>query len=453
MPPTDTDPLFSPLPAPPAASPTSARRILIVDDEPGPRMALHVALGEHFEVTEASGGREAIARVAETSYDLVLLDIRMPGMNGFHTLEEIRRLDPPLTVVMFTGVDSVDEVRKSMRLGARYFIPKVQPLSQLLESIHGFIDETAVKRGEARLTEETRRIAEELRQERLTTLPKVWQSDATSCFMHDLSSPLLTIDICQRVLQFEIQNATTDDPALARLHRTIERLGHATTYCRQLATHWRTLHRHAAEFEAVDLAAAVRRASDIALLPPTSLEFIDSPSALILGSPLDLTRLFQNLIANACQAHATRITVGFALTPDGRRVQVRVTDDGEGMSSEVLARIQEANHTTKTEGLGLGMEIVRQIAQVHGASLSFDSRPGAGSVVALDFPHRLSPAFATVNPTTARHRPPPGSPPQIRPLRPRPHCAQTPAHDAGPTPPSQRPTPAPIHHSPPPLRC
>ncbi len=380
-----TDPLFG-HPSPSSAPAAPDRRILIVDDEPGPRTALAIALSDRYQVVEASGGREAVSIAAMQPFDLVLLDICMPDWDGFTTLAKLREADPPLTVLMLTGVDGSAHIRESMRIGARYFIPKAQPLPVLFEAIDSFINETPVKRGEARLAAETRRIAMQQREELKANRPKLWQNDATSCFMHDLSSPLLMIQICLQVLHREINDATQTDPTLARLERTLEHMGKATDYCRQLTTNWRTLHRHTEGFVATDLRQIAATAAEVALLPSTRISFTGAASANVHGSPLDLTRLFQNLITNACQAGARHLTLDIAALADPKRIRVTMTDDGEGMSAERLAALDGPPERSESADNGLGVLIIRQIATAHGASLAYTSTPGVGSRVTLEFP-------------------------------------------------------------------
>ena len=69
-----------------------APRVLIVDDNPEIREIIHILLrGEDFELSEAKNGEEALIKMEKTAYDLVILDIMMPGMDGYHTCMEIRK--------------------------------------------------------------------------------------------------------------------------------------------------------------------------------------------------------------------------------------------------------------------------------------------------------------------------------------------------------------------------
>jgi two-component system, NtrC family, nitrogen regulation response regulator NtrX len=100
-------------------------RILIIDDEAAIRDSLKMILEyEDYEFIGAASGPDGIATVKRESPDLVLLDIKMPGMNGLETLAEIRRLDEALPVAMISGHGTITDAMQATRLGAFDFIEK-----------------------------------------------------------------------------------------------------------------------------------------------------------------------------------------------------------------------------------------------------------------------------------------------------------------------------------------
>jgi DNA-binding NtrC family response regulator len=102
-------------------------QILIVDDEPNVRLMFRTALEPAFAVKEAADGQTAVRAIRERPFDVVLLDLRMPGIDGMETLRLLKdaRADVPVVVVSAHG--SIPDVVEAMRLGAVDFIPK--PLS------------------------------------------------------------------------------------------------------------------------------------------------------------------------------------------------------------------------------------------------------------------------------------------------------------------------------------
>ncbi len=99
--------------------------ILVIDDDEPIRDACRQTLskdGCHVEV--ATDGNEGLRRLKKESYDLILLDIKMPGLSGVEVLEKLKDIDPEAIVVMITGYPSVDSAVQAMKLGAYDYIPK-----------------------------------------------------------------------------------------------------------------------------------------------------------------------------------------------------------------------------------------------------------------------------------------------------------------------------------------
>lgn len=103
-------------------------RILVVDDEPDSVELLQEFLtGKGYEVVTASNGEEALRKVKEERPHLVLLDVRMPGMNGLDVLRKVREFDQEVGVIMVTAVNEEDTGRDALKLGAFDYI--VKPLN------------------------------------------------------------------------------------------------------------------------------------------------------------------------------------------------------------------------------------------------------------------------------------------------------------------------------------
>src|SRR5437773_8015650 len=93
-------------------------RVLVVDDEAGLRRFLVKELSARgFAVEAAGSGEEALRKAAEAIYDVVLLDMKMPGMDGLAALREIRREAPAPEVLILTGQGSVETAVEAMRAG------------------------------------------------------------------------------------------------------------------------------------------------------------------------------------------------------------------------------------------------------------------------------------------------------------------------------------------------
>jgi len=108
------------------------RKILVIDDEQNIRkMLTRVLSPEGFIVKEANNGLEALKRLQEENYSLVLLDLKMPGLNGIETLKKIRKNDLNLPVIMMSAYGSIPEAVEAMKLGALDYLIKPFDIEEL----------------------------------------------------------------------------------------------------------------------------------------------------------------------------------------------------------------------------------------------------------------------------------------------------------------------------------
>jgi two-component system nitrate/nitrite response regulator NarL len=115
-------------------------KLLVVDDHPLFREGISSALkasGKDFDIIQAADAREGI-ELAEGSgdFDAVLLDVALPGMNGFVAIREFRMRCPLLPVIIISALDNASNARRALSAGAAGFIPKSTPTPQVIEALH-----------------------------------------------------------------------------------------------------------------------------------------------------------------------------------------------------------------------------------------------------------------------------------------------------------------------------
>src|SRR5687768_12449365 len=99
-------------------------RILVVDDEPGPREALREILHPKYQVMTAENGPDALRLLNTSPSDLVLLDLKMPGMNGIEVLRAIKETNANVEAIMMTAYASLETIRGAMAYGASGYLIK-----------------------------------------------------------------------------------------------------------------------------------------------------------------------------------------------------------------------------------------------------------------------------------------------------------------------------------------
>jgi putative nucleotidyltransferase with HDIG domain len=113
----------------------NAPRILVVDDELGPREALRMILRDDYEVVTAGNGNQALDYLDSTEFDLVILDIRMPDISGIDLLAKVKKKAPETEVVMITAYASVDTATNALRNGALDYLIKPFEISAVREVV------------------------------------------------------------------------------------------------------------------------------------------------------------------------------------------------------------------------------------------------------------------------------------------------------------------------------
>jgi two-component system, NtrC family, response regulator AtoC len=120
--------------------------ILVVDDDPGIREAFRLVLEEEYELIEAADGPQALRLVHESPVDLVLLDVRLPGMDGIEVLERIKAIDDHIEVVLVTAFQTVRAAVAAMKLGALDYLTKPFDEDEILPLIRRALERRALDR-------------------------------------------------------------------------------------------------------------------------------------------------------------------------------------------------------------------------------------------------------------------------------------------------------------------
>jgi len=107
--------------------------MLLVDDEDDFRTTLANRLKlRKIDVTDAASGNEAIELVRQKSFDVAVIDVKMPGIDGIETLKQIKQLQPAIEIVMLTGHASIESGMEAMKLGAYDYVMKPCDIDELL---------------------------------------------------------------------------------------------------------------------------------------------------------------------------------------------------------------------------------------------------------------------------------------------------------------------------------
>ena len=357
----------------------------MVDDEYGPREPIAFTLGTEFEVDTADRASVALEKIKEHDYAVIILDIRMPEMDGIKALGRIREIDREVSVVMLTGYGTLATAQQAMLGGANQYLRKPPDIEELLAAVRTQAVNTTKRRQEAKTNVATEAMLMRLKEEMSEVEPNLWQGKASVELVHDLANPLTVMIGYAALLREETEtlSALRQDQAgrVAEYASIVER---AAEYCHHLAENWRQASRKIGEFVEVDLGELAEEVKKVIFFSSDQIVIDHSVRAVVRGSKIELARVFQNFFRNALEAESERVTVSFRVTKELSHVVI--SDNGNGMDDRTSAGALGGGFSTKPGGTGLGLRICRHILGAHGAKFAMSSVVGEGTRIEMIFP-------------------------------------------------------------------
>src|SRR5213595_2096357 len=122
--------------------------ILVVDDDAGVRESFRLILEDHYDVLDVADGPQALDTLRSSQMDLVLLDIRLPDMDGIEVLERMQAIDDGVEVIRVTAVKTVRTAVAAMKLGAFDYLTKPFEEDELLQLVRRALDTRSLEREE-----------------------------------------------------------------------------------------------------------------------------------------------------------------------------------------------------------------------------------------------------------------------------------------------------------------
>jgi signal transduction histidine kinase len=372
---------------PAAAPPVGAEKlpVLVVDDEYGPRESIAFSLSAEFEVITAERAREALAKLKARPFSAVVLDIRMPEMDGIRALEELRKIDAHVSVIMLTGYGTLLTAQQAMVAGANQYLRKPPDIAELIDAVRKQTQATRLRRAQAQAAVDAQSMNVALKREIEQNEPQIWQARASVELVHDLNNPLTVVIGYAALVAEEARLVSQRDPEIGRkLLEYAAMVEKAAEYCHHLSENWRLASRQATEFQRVDLVHVAQEVRNVIFFGNVAIQCAGMEEAWVRGSKFELMRVMQNLFKNSLEAGATKLTV--TCTRQGDAIEMALTDNGGGMDPERVKRAMHGGYSSKASGTGLGLSICRHLAGTHGATFALESAVGKGTTVRLVFP-------------------------------------------------------------------
>lgn len=364
-------------------------RILVVDDSPDNVLLVKTILEEEgYDITQADSGYVALAQIDESPPDLVLLDIMMPGMDGYEVTRRIRdnKKLPFIPILLITAHDQPSVV-EGLDLGADDFIRKPVELDELLARVRSLL---RLKHSE----DERNEIARQ-------------REDFVSRLTHDLRTPLVAADRMLTLLKQEALGPIT--PQMEEVFTTMVR---SNQNLLKMVNTLLEVYRYEADrknlnFSLVDMPQLIQeiieelvpmaqeKETEIKIKYGTAVNGTGKTSGLVRGDRLELRRLLTNLVGNAIKFTDNGI-IEIHITEDETRkntggpnwIEIAVADNGAGISEAeqtlLFERFLPGKH--KRSGSGLGLHLCKRITEAHNGTIDVQSVLGKGSVFSVRLP-------------------------------------------------------------------
>ncbi len=389
-------------------------RVLIVDDDAALLDALSDALKLRMRsvaVDTCDSASRALERIGTAEYDAIVVDIKMPGMDGLELLGHIREQQPDTPTILITGHGEHDLAIQALRGGAQDYVQKPIDREYFVGSLRHAIERRRLARmvlEQKQKLEDHARDLEECLEQRTHDVREMYRREAIarrelekttaeleaaqlqrsqliSVIAHDLATPLTTLRGYAELLTRSHISPSVRDRAktvLASETRRMERLVQDLVDNREDPHTGLPVQRAKSDLvaiarEQVETTSALSRQHEITLDGPDRLHaYCDAGR---------IAQVFANLLANAL-THTPGGRIDVHLRREGRNAHVVVRDQGPGIPTESLPSIFEPRvrlHTGRkgntANGAGLGLAIARELVEAHRGRIWADSEPGHGT--------------------------------------------------------------------------
>lgn len=370
------------------------QKILIVDDDPKNLRILEEILSEKYELLNATSGEEALKVLSEQIPDLILLDIMMPGLNGYEVCKRIRsnREFKYTRIILVSGKAMVQERLEGYKAGADDYVTKPFVLDELSAKVAVFMKLTKVERElhdlNTQLEEKIRIRTEQL----LQAERKAFIGIHTAEIAHDMSNPLALINLNLSVLVAKYPA----ESKLVMIRHSVERIVSIIRSILQAGTELDD--KKIKEFSLNEIIESELKLQELDLFfkKQVRVEKVLGDLPLYRAQISHFQRWVGNLIKNSIDAlhgcEQKKILISTKFEQDQLIMQIK--DTGCGISAENLKKIFDPFFTTKSSdsdsgqptGTGLGLPSVKRMLEAYGGSIEFESELGVGTTVTVKLP-------------------------------------------------------------------
>lgn len=366
--------------------------VLVVDDEPGIRSGVVRILRNftvsypfmdddiQFNVLEAATGEEALEMINRKPPAIVLLDNKLPGIQGVEVLEYINSNQLDILVMMITSYASLELAVKATNIGAYDFVPKPFTPQELKSSIENISKHYFLRRMTRKLHKEG----------------KIVRFQFLTVLSHELKSPLNAIEGYLKLMQ-DKQSGDNIDNYQDMIDRSLSRVKSMRTLIMDLLDLTRIdSGKKKRDLREVNLELIARSAIEgmtpMAVQRDVKLVLETDDQTSFVADAEEMEIIFNNLISNAVKYNNDGGMVRCSIKSNSEEIIVKVIDTGFGIDKEDIPKLfheftRIKNSSTRNiSGSGLGLSIIKKLVNLYNGSIDVESVPGVGTTFTVRFP-------------------------------------------------------------------
>ena len=370
-------------------------KLLVVDDEPGIRSGVSRVLRDFsvsypfmdeackFEIIEAPTGEDAIEIINNNLPDIMLLDNKLPGIQGIEVLEYVSKNHLDIVVIMITSYASLEIAVKATKNGAFDFIPKPFTPQELRSSMETITKQVYFRR----MTK------------KLNTVGKQVRFQFLSVLSHELKAPLNAIEGYLKMME-EKQYGENIDDYQQIVERSLARVKGMRSLIMDLLDLTKiesgSTTRDIKEVNLMEIAQiSVDSMKPFAIQNDVNVYLNTHNEIIIKADAREMEIVFNNLISNAIKYNKAGGRVDCAIKPKDDFVVFTISDNGIGMSEEDMSKlfnefVRIKNQKTKgISGSGLGLSIVKKIIDAYDGDITVTSSPDKGTTFTVTLPKNV----------------------------------------------------------------
>lgn len=366
-------------------------KLLVVDDVQTNVLLLKALLSkEGYGILVANNGQEALEVIRNENPDLILLDVMMPGMDGFEVAERLKseeyRCEIP--IIFLTALDDTQSIVNGFKLGAGDFISKPFRKEELMVRIKHQLSLVAA-----------RRIIEEKNEELRKTI--AGRDKMYSVIAHDLRSPMASMKMLLNTIMMSVEKDKIDPDIFDMLEMSNKTSEEVFSLLDNLLKWTKSqLGKLTVIPQKLDISGladgVVEVTNSVAEVKHIKLIRTDHESFFVYVDIEMIKSVLRNLISNAVKFSNPDSEIKVGIKAEDGKVIVSVTDSGKGIKKEDQHKLlKDSTHfttygTNSEEGSGLGLLLCRDFARKNGGELWFESEENLGSVFSFSLPQLIA---------------------------------------------------------------